>query len=82
MEVKLDLEQCQWANEMLGKLSGEDLEEFVVEFIKMREQIAELKSALEHYAHGGSNYGTIARKALGWSEVGHTYMLPHQRLKK
>lgn len=77
MEIKLDFEQRHRANEMLERLAGEDdLEKFVFEFIatrdaynKMRIQTAELKSALEHYAHGGSNYAAIARKALGWSDV-------------
>lgn len=75
MNIKLDFEQRHLANEMLERLATEDLESFVFEFIairdaynKLQRQTAALKYALEHYAHGGSNYGYIARKALGWND--------------
>jgi hypothetical protein len=77
MDTKLDFEQRHRANDLLEKIINEeiDLESFVFEFVatrdaynKLNNQAQKLKYALEHYAHGGSNYGNIARKALGFDE--------------
>jgi hypothetical protein len=47
MEIKLDFEQRHRANEMLERLAGADLEEFVFEFIATRDAYNKMRRLAE-----------------------------------
>ena len=61
MEIKLDFEQRHRANEMLERVAGEDLEEFVFEFIATRDAYNKLRrlAATLRYADNSQKYAMM-----------------------
>lgn len=61
MDIKLDFEQRHRANEMIERLAGEDLEEFVFEFIATRDAYNKLRrlAATLRYADNSQKYGRL-----------------------